>query len=73
MKHTSKRLLSILLCLVLMLSLVPAAYADDPTTADCEDLMSDMKNLIAKMKAENKVLGPKRAPSSGVLRKELRS
>ena len=32
MKHWSKRLLSILLCLVLMLSLIPAAYAEDPVS-----------------------------------------
>ena len=54
MKHTSKRLLSILLCLVLMLSLVPAAYADDLTNDDCLALISAMKNLLTKMKAENK-------------------
>ena len=38
MKHTSKRLLSILLCLVLMLSLVPAAYADGVSNVSKEDL-----------------------------------
>ncbi len=54
MKHTSKRLLSILLCLVLMLSLIPSAYAADPTNADCEALLNAMQNLITKMQAEKK-------------------
>lgn len=54
MNHTSKKLLSILLCLVLMLSLIPAAYADDPTTADITNLMSAMDNLIVQMKKEKR-------------------
>ncbi len=38
MKHTSKRLLSILLCLVLMLSLIPAAYAEDVSNVSKDDV-----------------------------------
>ncbi len=47
MKHTSKRLLSILLCLVLMLSLIPAAYAEDVHNVS----QDDVKNLADACKA----------------------
>ena len=55
MKHTSKRLLSILLCLVLMLSLVPAAYADaeeDYTPAQAQKLAEEMRKLASKLETE---------------------
>ncbi len=49
MKHTSKRLLSILLCLVLMLSLVPSAYAADVTMAQAQKLAAEMRKLASKL------------------------
>ena len=55
MKHWSKRLLSILLCLVLMLSLVPAAYAvvTDVTQQQMQALLDDYTALFQKLEAEN--------------------
>ena len=54
MKHWSKRLLSILLCLVLMLSLIPAAYAEDVSKVSQEDvkkLADACKALLEQIKA----------------------
>ncbi len=54
MKQNSKRLLSILLCLVLMLSLVPAAYAADVSNVSKEDvkkLYDACKALLEQIKA----------------------
>ena len=51
MKHTSKRLLSILLCLVLMLSLIPSAYAADVTVAQAQKLAAEMRNLASEKEA----------------------
>ena len=51
MKHTSKRLLSILLCLVLMLSLVPSAYAADVSKDDVKKLADACKALYDQIAA----------------------
>ena len=51
MKHTSKRLLSFLLCLVLMLSLVPLVYADaevNYTKAQAQKLAAEMRILASE-------------------------
>ena len=55
MKRTSKRLLSILLCLVLMLSLIPAAYAvvTDVTQQQMQALLDDYIALFQKLEAAN--------------------
>ena len=56
MKHTSKRLLSILLCLVLMLSLIPAAYAAEVnyTEAQAQKLAAEMRKLASEKEAAGK-------------------